>query len=144
MTSTELWAVIALLLFLKMFAVVCVQSWYRVRYKVFVREEDAHYWGDGKPAEADHPRAHRAQAVLRNDSENIPSFLFLTWAHVVVVDSPHVLAAISFPFVLARALHAWWYIRPRQPHRNRAYVLGLVSLLTCATHVAVTLTRRWM
>ncbi len=130
-----LWKIFALTtiaLFLKMFAVAGVQGFHRVKHRTFVRPDDAAFFGKVAPASAELPIVARAQDTLRNDLENIPIFLFLLLAYIQLGGQVMPMAVYASVFVLARVGHTLCYLKPRQPLRNRMYILGiLVDLALC-------------
>ena len=60
-----------------MFSISMVQAIGRLGSDTFVNPEDARFYGKTEPAAEEVPIVRRAQAVWRNDLENIPIFLFL-------------------------------------------------------------------
>ena len=131
MTPFEAFSCVTIALFLKSFATAGVQGVVRVRHRTFVRAEDAAFFGKGAtPAAAEHPLVDRAQQVLRNDGENVPLFLALLLAFAHVDGRAPLVLGYGMTFVLARVVHTLAYLRPTQPLRNRAYLLGqLVSFV---------------
>lgn len=74
------------------------------------------------------PTVERAQAVLRNDSETQPLFLAISAAWIAL-GAPGALATVALPgYALARCAHAWFFLRPRQPARNRAFIVAQLVL----------------
>lgn len=125
MTPFEAFACVSAALFLKSFATSGVQGVVRLRHRTFVRPEDAAFFGKGAaPALQEHPLAERAQHVLRNDGENVPIFLALLLAFAHVDGRAVLLLGYGAMFVLARVVHTLAYLRPTQPLRNRAYIVG--------------------
>lgn len=133
----KIYGLSVVVLFLKMFAVVLVQTSSRVKYNTFANPEDAAVLGGkpGSPAADEHPVLQRASKALRNDGENIPIFLFLAGAYVQLGCWPTG-ALIYFPlFVLFRILHTIAYIRMIQPLRTRVYQLGLLIMFILCGHI---------
>lgn len=138
MSPFEAFGLVVVALFLKLFATTAVQGVVRIRHRAFVRPEDAAFFGRGAtPLEREHVLVERAQNVLRNDGENVPIFLalLLAFAHVDG-RATHVLA-YGLVFVAARVVHTLAYLRPTQPLRNRAYVVGLGVCVVLAAQLAV-------
>ena len=139
---TQAWQAFALTtvaLFFKMFLTAGVQGLVRVRSRTFVNPEDAAFFGRTPQAAADHPVAERAQRALRNDLENIPVFLFLALAYVQL-GCWEAGTLLYFPvFVLARALHTIAFVRPTQPLRNRAYLVGVLVSMILSGHIVATI-----
>lgn len=120
-------------LFLKFFFTALVQGRTRMSTRVFRYAEDAAFWHGrvGEETEA----STRAQQLLRNDSEVQTYYLALGGAYLALgawpAGAPYYFAA----FVLSRVVHGYCLLRPRQPLRNRAYVVGLGILLALGSHV---------
>lgn len=133
--ATRALALTTVALYTKMFAVAGVQGWARLKHKQFVRPEDAACFGDGTPAAQENPLAALAQHTLRNDLENIPMFLFLALLHTQLSAAPQTMLLYGPAFVLARTVHTLTYLRPTQPLRNRAYVLGQLICMALCGHL---------
>ncbi len=145
MQPVEVYALCTVALFLKFFAVAAVQGLDRLRHRAFVRPEDAAFFGQGaRPAAADGELAALAQNTLRNDLENIPFFLFLGLLYVHSGAWPTG-ALVYFPlFLVSRVVHTVAYLKPTQPLRNRAYLVGVAVLLALSGHIVHrTLTGAW-
>lgn len=126
----------AVALFLKMFAVAGVQGVQRMKHKTFARPDDAAFFGKGVATAAqDLPIVERAQNTLRNDVENIPIFLFLMIAYAQLGAWPMGAAIYGALFVAARVVHTVAYINPRQPLRNRAYLVGQLLMFVMSGHI---------
>ena len=134
MNSTTAFALIALLLFLKMFFTTLLQARLRLKSHAFARPEDADYRGGSAE---DAPGAVLAQAALRNDLENIPWFLVAHGLLLALGGSTAFALVLGALFVVARVVHTWAYVHPHQPLRNRAYLLGLTTTLVAFGTVAV-------
>lgn len=120
----QLYALTTSALFLKLFAVAAVQGYYRLSSGTFVNPEDAAFFGKTLPAEREHPMVIRASNTLRNDLENIPIFLFLLLGTIQLQVAWWSLVGACVLFVLSRIGHTLCYLWPRQPLRNRMYLLG--------------------
>jgi uncharacterized membrane protein YecN with MAPEG domain len=126
----------AVALFLKMFAVAGVQGVQRMKSRAFTRPDDAAFFGKGAtPAAQEVPIVERAQNTLRNDVENIPIFLFLMLAYAQLGAWPLGAALYGAAFVLARVTHTLAYLQPRQPLRNRAYLVGQLLMFVMSGHI---------
>lgn len=122
------WVTTVAVLFLKMFSNSAVQGLVRLKNRQFVKPEDAAFYGrKAPPAEEEHLLVQRAAAVWRNDLENIPIFLFLSLGLVLAGDEGTWTAGLCGLFVVARVAHTGFFFVPRQPHRNVAYQLGILS-----------------
>ncbi len=131
----DVWALAGVVLFLKMFAIALYQGRWRLRTKVFTKAEDAARWGDGTVSERDVPEVERAQRAFRNDLENIPMFLILSFAYLLYDAWEQGAYLYIGLFVIARIVHTWAYLRPKQPLRNRAYIVGVLCTLAVAGHL---------
>ncbi|WP_424100493.1 MAPEG family protein [Moorena producens] len=125
-------------LFLKMFAISGYQGFYRLSNRVFVNSEDAQVFK--KPAaEKELPQVRRAAQAWRNDLENIPIFLGLGTAYVLVGASPKA-ATLLFPlFTIARVLHTLTYLLGIQPWRTVAYGVGILCLFAMSWNIGTVL-----
>ncbi|MEZ0369911.1 MAG: MAPEG family protein [Candidatus Sericytochromatia bacterium] len=128
----KIYALTTVALFLKMFALAGVQGINRVRHRTFVRPDDAAAFGQTEAVAAELPIVARAQDTLRNDLENIPIFLFLMLGYIQLQGPVLPLAIYAALFVAARIGHTLCYLTPRQPLRNRMYLLGiLIDFILC-------------
>lgn len=123
-----------IVLFLKFCATITVQAMERLRHRRFRYAEDAAYWqgvvGD------DSERSARAQNLLRNDAESQLWYLALAGAYALLGAWPTGARIYFCGYVLSRLAHAYFLLAAKQPHRNRAFSLGVGILLTLALHVA--------
>jgi uncharacterized membrane protein YecN with MAPEG domain len=127
----------AFVLFGKFVVIVSLQGATRIRTKRFQYAEDASHWNGAQVAE-ESDLIVRAQRVLRNDSEGQPYFFVFGAAYVALGATPWA-AWFYFPaYALTRVLHARYMLRARQPHRNRAFGAGLVTLVALAGHCVIT------
>jgi len=127
-------------LFIKLVIVVATQGVTRMRTRTFAYPEDAAHWS-GEAVERESDLVVRAQRVLRNDGESQPFFLVFGGLYLVLGATPWA-AWIYFPaYALARVAHTWFFLRPRQPHRNRAFAVGLIVTAALALHCAVSALR---
>jgi uncharacterized membrane protein YecN with MAPEG domain len=127
----------AFVLFAKLVVVISLQGVTRIRTKRFQYAEDAGHWNGDLVAE-ENDVIVRAQRALRNDSEGQPYFFVFGAVYVALGATPWA-AWLYFPaYALTRVLHAWYMLRPRQPHRNRAFGAGLVTLVALAAHCLIT------
>lgn len=124
-------------LFLKHLVTVSVQGRERMRARSFAYPEDAAHWGGTHEPGRESALWDRAARLLRNDGENHPLFFALAAAYVAL-GCADVLGAVYFAvYAAARWAHGVFLLWPRQPHRNRAYVVSLAVLLALAGHVAL-------
>ncbi len=132
------WATTTALLFVKLFGNSAIQGLVRLKHRQFVKPEDAKFYGrNAPPAAAEHILVERAAAVWRNDLENIPIFLILALGVVLAGDEGTWTAALCAAFVLGRLAHTAFFLFPRQPHRNIAYQVGILSCFLAAGRLMV-------
>ena len=125
--ALRLFAIVSLILVLKMAAVGVYTSTLRIGRKVYATPEDYALQGMQAKAvgDADIERIRRAH---QNDLENILPF-FVVGFFFALIRPPLLAAEIFFiGFALARILHSVFYIRAMQPHRTIAFSAG--SLLS--------------
>ncbi|WP_043529980.1 MAPEG family protein [Litchfieldella xinjiangensis] len=135
----HLYAVSAVLLFLKMFAISLFQGYHRIGKRTFKTPEDAALVGQ-KAAAEELPQVQRAAKAWRNDLENIPIFFALATAYVWVNASPSLAPWLFLGFTAARYLHTMFYLSALQPWRTIAYGVGIVCLFAmCAMIIAALL-----
>ncbi len=137
--AVEYWVLTTFALFVKMFVNSSVQGVVRIRNRAFVRPEDAAFFGGVAPRERELPLVERAQLCWRNDLENIPIFLFLSLALVLVGGSARWVGFYCAAFILARVCHTAFYLRPRQPHRNLAFQVGIAATFAAGIHAVALL-----
>jgi len=136
MSPIEVWALACVALLVKILCVSVLQGVVRVRHHAYAKPEDAAFFGRGAEVlEADLPIVERAQGALRNDGENIPIFLALSLAYVLLECPPGRAPWLFGAFVLARAGHSVWMIWPTQPLRNLCYSSGVLVMAALAGHV---------
>lgn len=134
------WLLSLVVLFFKMAAISLVQASGRMRNDAFAWPEDARVFGRGSaPATREPEIVERATRCWRNDLENIPIFLFLGLGYVLSGGVPWWAAVYFGLFTAARIAHTFFYLRGRQPHRNIAYMIGLLVCVALAVHLIVLL-----
>lgn len=134
--SLAWFTVAAAILFVKFLVTTGLQGITRLRTKTFQYAEDARHWGGTEAAQEDE-LVVRAQRLLRNDAEGQPLFLAVGLAFVMLGGAPSFAALYCLAYAASRVLHAVFFLRPRQPHRNRAFGLGMVSLAALSVHAVV-------
>lgn len=122
-----------LLLLLKYLAATVLQARERFAHRSFRYPEDAACWR-GHVTE-DTELCQRAQSLLRNDGESQPFYLVLGAAYVSLQLWPPGGVIYFGVYPLTRWLHAYFLLRGLQPHRNRAFALGLLVLVLLAAHL---------
>lgn len=139
MTEPIYWyAVAAVLLFLKMFALSCYQGYHRIGKQTFKTPEDAALVGK-QPAEEELPQVQRAAKAWMNDLENIPIFLALGVAYVWTEASPASAAWLFMTFTAARYLHSLCYLAALQPWRTLAYMVGIACMFAMSVLIVMAL-----
>lgn len=123
-------------LLIKYGVVISIQGRHRLQSRRFAYPEDAVHW-NGEVAETEAEPILRAAKVLRNDAENQPFFFVLGALYVALGLSPEGAGVYFGLYVLSRVVHTVFLLNPRQPHRNRAFSLGTLTLLALAIHVLV-------
>lgn len=123
-----------LVLFVKAIVAMTIQGRERLRGGTFRYPEDATHWKGEVTADSD--RCKRAQRLLRNDGESQPYFLVLGALYLVLGAWPAGAPFYFGTYALSRVAHGVWLFRGTQPHRNRAFGLGLLVLVALAAHVA--------
>jgi uncharacterized membrane protein YecN with MAPEG domain len=129
----SVYALSVVVLFAKLVVAISVQARERFRTRAFKYPEDAAQWcGQVAP---DSDLCQRADRLLRNDAESQLYYLVLGGLLVAMAPDSRVLPYYFAAYTLARLAHAYWLLVPRQPHRNRAFGLGLIVVLGMAGHV---------
>lgn len=129
--------VTAVVLWLKMVAVMTAQGVVRLRTRRFRHAEDVAYFGGGKGVLGDPPLAERGQRALVNDLENIPMFLILHLSLALMGGAPVLLMIYAGLFSGARIIHTVAFLSPRQPLRNLGFSLGAIVALAVSAHILV-------
>ena len=122
-----------IVLLVKYLATTVLQARERFAHRRFRYPEDAACWR-GKVAD-DTELCQRAQSLLRNDAESQPYYLMLGAAYVSLGLWPLGGVVYFAVYPLSRVLHAFSLLRGLQPHRNRAFAVGLAVLLLLAVHL---------
>lgn len=135
MTVIDLYVLTAIALFVKMFAVSLYQGYWRISRMVFRNREDAVFLGRD-PADEELPQVRRAQQVWLNDLENIPIFLALAIAYVVLQADSILVPWLFGTFVVARTLHTLAYLGGVQPWRTVLYGLGVAVIIVMCVDLA--------
>lgn len=130
------YAVAVAALFFKHFFTASIQGRERLRTRRFAYPEDAAQWRGKHDDASPSPLWDRAARLLRNDGENHALFFALGGAYVALGCAERLGAVYFTVYALARWVHAIFLLWPRQPHRNRAYVVSLAVLIALAVHVA--------
>jgi len=124
--TMRLFAIVALVLVLKMALTGFYTSSIRIRRRVYATPEDYAFQGiaaKGAP-DADVERVRRAH---QNDLENILPFLPVGF-FFALIHPPYLAAEIlMIAFAVGRILHTIFYVRSMQPHRTIAFTVANVA-----------------
>lgn len=123
-----------MILFFKMFAVSLHQGYHRIGKLTFKNPEDAGFVGKA-PADEELPQVRRAAQVWLNDLENIPIFLALGIAYVLVNAAPSHAPWLFMTFTVARILHTLTYLLGLQPWRTIAYSVGIGCMIWMSVNI---------
>ena len=125
--AMHLFALVAVLLVIKMMLVGSYTSVLRIRRRVYATPEDYRLQGLA-PRETVDEDVERVRRAHRNDLENILPFLAVGFLYALT--GPSLLAARIYflGFLAARVLHSVFYIGGIQPHRTIAFGVGAVLL----------------
>lgn len=131
--ASSVYALSVVVLFGKLLVAVSVQARERLRTRAFRYPEDAAQWrGEVAP---DSDLCQRADRVLRNDAEGQVYYLVFGGVLLALTPDSRLLPYYFVTYPLTRVAHAYWLLLPRQPHRNRAFALGLTVVFVMAVHV---------
>lgn len=134
-TALAVYCAAVLLLWIKFMIAITIQARERLAGGSFRYLEDASHWHGTVKADSD--LCTRAQALLRNDSEGQIHFFVLGLLYLLVGAWPTG-AFVYFPvYALSRIFHSHFLLTARQPHRTRAFGVGIVVLLLLAIHVGI-------
>ncbi|CAG9760287.1 unnamed protein product [Ceutorhynchus assimilis] len=128
--------IVASLLVLKMCFLTLLTIFQRQKNKVFISEEDTKVFPGTVGANPDVERVRRA---FQNDLENIPAFLFISFAYLFVGVPNWVVHFIFYLFLIARTLHSFVYavyVIP-QPARAICFIVGFFIIGYLSGHVLV-------
>jgi glutathione S-transferase len=136
MTLLQIYAITAIVLTFKMFAVSIAQGRARVAARKFVNPEDARTFS-GEVANEDAPDVLRASRAWRNDLENIPIFLILAWIYVDASLAAGAFAIYCAAFTVCRIIHTFAYLKAIQPLRTIFFTIGALTTLALIIHLLV-------
>ena len=136
--AVHLYAIVALLLVLKMVAVGFYTSAVRIRRRVFATPED-YALRNLAPAGVPDEDVERVRRAHRNDLENVLPFLVVGLLYALTGPSLPAARIYLIGFLVARTLHSVFYIRAMQPHRTIAFTVGIVLMLAMLVTTLVAL-----
>lgn len=137
-TALDWYSLCVVALFLKMFAISVYQGFYRLSRRTFINPEDAEVFNK-PPAAVELPQVERAAKAWLNDLENIPIFLGLGIAYVLIGASPEAATRLFCTFTIARVLHTLTYLLGWQPWRTITYAVGILCLLGMSWNIGMVL-----
>ena len=132
----RLYALMAIILSLKMTAIAIVQGRARTSAKKYTNPEDAKMFG-AELATQELPMVQRANNAWRNDLENIPMFLILALVYAIAGLSPTAFIVYCAVFTIARILHTFFYLNAMQPWRTIAFTIGAFAMFALIIHLFV-------
>jgi len=127
------WALVAL--FAKASLTSLLQVVSRARAGVFPIPEDARLMR-GQNAASEAPFVQRCANVWRNDTENLPLFLALALAYVLLGASAASAQWLFGAYILIRYAHTAVFLLGLQPWRALLYLSGMAVCWTIAIRVA--------
>ncbi|OJH40843.1 MAPEG family protein [Cystobacter ferrugineus] len=125
----RLYALCAVILVIKMFAVAMYTSTVRMRLKAVLNPEDAAQFGT-TALDAEPPEVARVLRAHRNDLENIPAFLILGLVAVLLGAPSLPLKIALIAFTAGRVVHSLAYLKSMQPWRSIGFSIGMLSCVT--------------
>ena len=134
----RLYALCAIILVFKMYAVGVYTAVTRSRLKVALNPEDAARFG-AQLTTAEHPDVERVLRAHRNDLENIPPFLILGFIAVLVGAPVWGLRVAFIAFTAARVVHSIAYVKAMQPWRSMSFGIGTLSVLALSVMIFIKL-----
>ncbi len=132
----RVYAITAIVLALKMSAIAFVQGRARTNTGTFLNPEDAATFG-GKAVAEESEIVQRAARAWRNDLENIPIFLILSWIYVSAGLALTPFIIYCSIFMAARIVHTICYINSIQPWRTAAFTVGALTMLALIIHLFI-------
>lgn len=134
------WVLSVVVLFFKMHALSFVQAHHRIRGGTFRTPEDVAFFGGTSTVLAeDTELGERAGRAWRNDVENIPIYLGVSLAFVLLGGSATAGAVYFGLYTVFRVLHSLAMLAGKQPHRFICHSIALACAGVMAVHCAVRL-----
>lgn len=96
----------------------------RAERKVVINPEDVVVNGGASVAEAEHPDVLRIKRAHQNLVESAIPFLLIGFLYTATAPSVTLARALFAGFVVARLLHAIFYVSAKQPMRTASFALG--------------------
>lgn len=126
----QAYALSASLVALSLYAVGFFTAKTRADRKVVVNPEDAGLNRNAQVAEHEHAEVLRIKRAHQNALENAVPFFALGLLYTMTSPSPTLARALFGTFVIARLLHAVFYLKGVQPFRTLTFVIGAVVNMT--------------
>jgi uncharacterized MAPEG superfamily protein len=136
MPLLNMYALTAVILTFKMFAVSIVQGRGRLDSTIYTVPEDARLFR-GKLEAQEASSVQRASNCWRNDLENIPTFLILAGIYVAAGLSAKWFSIYCVTFLVMRILHTFFYLNAMQPWRTIAFTVGTFAMFAMAIHLLI-------
>lgn len=133
------WVISVVVLFFKMHTLSLVQLRHRSSARTFRTPEDVAFAGGGFELAEDTGVGQRAGNAWRNDLENIPVYLALSLAFVLLGGSATAGAIYFGLYTAARVAHTVSYLAGKQPHRFLAHITSVLTAVVMAVHCLVKL-----
>src|ERR1700687_1229362 len=127
--AVRLFAVVYLILVLKMVAVGAYTSILRIGRKVYATPEDYAFQQLARQVELD-ADIERVRRAHRNDLENILPFFGVGLLYALSHPSMTMARIYFIGYGVARVLHRLFYIPCMQPHRTAAFGVALLLMLS--------------
>jgi prostaglandin-E synthase 1 len=134
----RLYALCAIVLVIKMYAVGIYTAVTRGRLKVALNAEDAARFG-AQVTTTEHPEVERVLRAHRNDLENIPAFLILGFIAVLAGVPLLGLQICLIAFTAGRVMHSVAYLKAMQPWRSMGFGIGQLSSLSLMVMIIIRL-----
>ncbi|WP_372369207.1 MAPEG family protein [Candidatus Uabimicrobium sp. HlEnr_7] len=130
------WVFLCIFFFLKTFLNSMIQGYSRFKGNTFINPEDTERFADSDKEVIQKYRDldERAARCWRNDLENIPFFLLLSLALVILGGNPQYCLAYFITYASIRLLHTYFYMKAKQPHRGAAFALGNLVTMSIVGH----------
>ncbi len=132
----RLYALCAVILIVKMFAVGLYTVRTRSRLKLATNPEDAARF-NAQLVTTEHPDVERVLRAHRNDLENIPGFLILGLI-AVLMGAPTLGLQICFiAYTAARVAYSIAYIKAMQPWRSMTFGIGTLCMFALCVMIII-------
>ena len=134
----RLYAIVTLLLVLKIIALGLYTGTLRTRRQSFATPEDYRLFG-AVPRPSSDEDVERARRAHRNDLENVLPFIAAALPFALTAPNPWTARLYFWGFLIARVVHTVAYIGKLQPHRTIAFAVGVVLTVAMILHTLIVL-----